>query len=90
MEKIAEKLGLNREATEEEILAKIESSQKETEDLKKSNLSLIETNKNLTASEAGTKARVEELEKQYKDLVEGKEDKKDTPKTDIDRLVEVK
>lgn len=90
MEKIAQKLNLKEDATEEEILAKIDESQNEIKDLKQTNASLIETNKNLTVSEAGQKARAEALEKQYKDLVEGKDDKKDTPKTDIERLCEVK
>lgn len=92
MEKeITTKLGLKEEATPEEIVSAIDKVQKENEELKNTNKSLVETNKNLTVSEAGQKARADELEKNYKDMLEKKEDdKKSVPKSDIDRLCEIK
>ena len=70
MKEIAKLLGLPEDASDEEIEAKIKESQKETENLKKANQDLVETNKNLTVSEAGKQARIDELEKEHKQLLE--------------------
>ena len=90
MEKIIKQLGLKDDATEEEIVAVIAKGQEKEKQLEKDNASLIETNKTLSASEAGLKVRADELEKQYKELAEKSEDKgDDKPKSDLEKLVEI-
>ena len=91
IKEVAKKLGLSEEATEEEILAKIEKDQEENTQLKKTNDTLVETNKTLATSEAGKQARIDELEKTIREQSERQviEDDK-TPKSDIERLVEIK
>ena len=91
MEKIAKLLGLKEDATEEEIVAQIEKDQKEKVELKETNKTLTETNNTLATSEAGKQARIDELEKSYRDLLEkGNEEKDQKPKTDIEKLVDIK
>lgn len=89
MKEIAKLLGLPEDASDEEIEAKIKENQKETENLKKANQDLVETNKNLTVSEAGKQARIDELEKEHKELLERSTNDKEEPKSDIDKLAEM-
>ena len=90
MKEVAKLLGLKEEATEEEIVAKIKEDQTEKENLKKTNESLVETNKTLAVSEAGKQARIDELEKSYKEVLEkGQETEKQEPKSDIEKLAEM-
>lgn len=90
MEKVATLLGLKDDATEEEIVEKVKEVQQEKETLKKTNETLTETNKTLAVSEAGKQARIDELEKSYKEVLEkSQDDKKDEPKTDIEKLAEM-
>lgn len=90
MKEIAKLLGLPEDATDEQIEAKIKESQQETENLKKANQDLVETNKNLTVSEAGKQARIEALEKEHKELLENrKNEDKEEPKSDIEKLAEM-
>ena len=90
MEKIAKTLGLKDDATEEEIVAKIEQDKKELKETKEANTSLTKTNETLATSEAGKQARIDELEKSYRELSEKQtgEEKKE-PKSDIDKLAEM-
>lgn len=90
MEKVATLLGLREDATEEEISEKVKEVQQEKETLKKTNETLVETNKTLAVSEAGKQARIDELEKSYKELAEkGNEPEKQEPKSDIEKLAEM-
>lgn len=89
MKEIAKLLGLPEDASDEEIEAKIKENQKETENLKKANQDLVETNKNLTVSEAGKQARIDELEKEHKELLESSTNDKEEPKSDIEKLAEM-
>ena len=90
MEKIAKKLGLKDDATEDEIVAKIEQDQKELKDTKDANQSLTKTNETLATSEAGKQARIDELEKSYRELSERKQiEEKKEPKSDIEKLCEL-
>lgn len=91
IKEVAKKLGLSEDATEEEILAKIEKDQQENTQLKATNKTLVETNNTLATSDAGKQARIDELEKTIKEQSERpviQDDK--TPKTDIERLVDIK
>ena len=78
------------DATEEEIVAKIEQDKKELKETKEANTSLTKTNETLATSEAGKQARIDELEKSYRELSEKQtgEEKKE-PKSDIDKLAEM-
>lgn len=88
---IAKKLGLTEDATTEEIVGAIDNVQKENKALNETNKSLVKTNETLATSEAGQKARADELEKNYKELLEKKQDEPDKkPKSDIERLCEIK
>lgn len=89
MKEIAKLLGLPEDASDEEIEAKIKESQKETENLKKANQDLVETNKNLTVSEAGKQARIDELEKEHRELLESSSNDKEEPKSDIEKLADM-
>ena len=91
IKELAKKLGLSEDASEEEVLAKIEADQKETQELKDANKQLVETNNTLATSEAGKQARIDELEKTLREQLEkGDEDSPKTPKTDIEKLVDIK
>ena len=88
---LAKKLGLSEDASEEEVIAKIEQDRQEKEELKKTNETLIETNKTLAVSETGKQARIDELEKSLREQLEKAVDEKDEkPKSDIEKLVEIK
>lgn len=90
MKEVAKLLGLPEDATEEQIASKIKEGQAEKENLKKTNDNLAETNKTLAVSEAGKQARIDELEKSYKELLEkGQETEKQEPKSDIEKLAEM-
>ena len=91
IKEVAKKLGLREDASEEEVLAKIEKDQEENTQLKKTNETLVETNKTLATSEAGKQARIDELEKTIREHSERQvhEDDK-TPKSDIEKLVDIK
>ena len=87
---IAKKLGLSEEATEEEIIAKIEADQKELTEVKDSNKSLVKTNETLASSEAGLKERNAELEKNYREVLEKSHGEPEKPKSDIEKLIDLK
>lgn len=80
MEKLLEKLGLNADATEEEIVAKLEALQKEKTQLESEKSKLESTNKELSASVEGLKATNETLKESYKSLVENQSQQEDVDK----------
>ena len=91
IKELAKKLGLNENATEEEVLAKIEKDQEENTQLKETNKTLVETNNTLATSEAGKQARIDELEKTIREQSERQLNEEDkTPKSDIEKLVDIK
>ena len=87
MEKLLEKLGLSKEATEEEALKKLEDLQKEKSQLEADKSKLATDNQELTATVKEEKAKYETLEVAYKSLVEN-QPKEDSEESD-DILVEL-
>lgn len=88
MEKLLEKLGLSKEASEEDALKKLEELQQQKTQLESEKSKLESTNKELTTSVEAEKVKYETLEGAYKSLVENQPKEKDVQESD-DILVEL-
>ena len=88
MEKILEALGLKKEATEEEAVAKVKEMQTQTETLKTEKSKLEDDKRQLSTAVESEKVRAKTLEDSYKQLLDSqeKESEKDVKKDIIDEL----